>query len=200
MDSPDRYDGPSGERPGWDPIPGAGSDEEPAPQGLSALGITPSRADTAQLDAAAAAGEPGEQLGRVRRGRLAFRAWRRSRPYWGGLLLLLGGIEIAVTQRLPIKVIIHLGAQGLIGQAIPVIMIICGLLLWVTPDQRLFYAIIGFLASGASWITSNLGGFVIGLLLGIIGASMAIAWTPLDAVPDKSRSRSRRRMRRHAAH
>jgi len=26
--------------------------------------------------------------------RAAFRAWRRSRPFWGGLLLVLGGLEL----------------------------------------------------------------------------------------------------------
>jgi|SRR5580704_14238541 hypothetical protein len=212
MDSPDRYDASNGGRPGWDQTPGAGFDQEPAPQGLSALGITPSWAETSELaeteaglgeTALAEAGleadaEPGERPGLVRRRWRAFRAWRRTRPYWGGLQLVIGGAEIALTQRIPIKVIVHLGAQGLLGQAVPVIMIICGLLLWVTPDQRLFYGIIGFLASGASWITSNLGGFVIGLVFGIIGASMAIAWTPLDAVPSRSNSRRRAR-RRHVA-
>ena len=29
-----------------------------------------------------------------------------------------------------------------------------------------------------SWLTSNLGGFVIGLLLALVGSALAFAWTP----------------------
>lgn len=118
-----------------------------------------------------------------------FRAWRRSRPFWAGLNMILGGAEIELTVHAPIKVIVHLGAQGLAGEAIPIVMMVCGVLLLVSPDQRLFYAIIGLLASLASWVTSNLGGFVFGLILGLIGGCWAVAWTPLADLSPKARSR-----------
>lgn len=126
-----------------------------------------------------------------------FRAWRRSRPFWAALNMILGGAEIELTVHAPIKVIVHLGAQGLAGEAIPIVMMVCGVLLLVSPDQRLFYAVIGLLASLASWVTSNLGGFVFGLILGLIGGCWAIAWTPLADLSHKARSpRGRRRLAR----
>ena len=78
----------------------------------------------------------------------------------------------------PLKVVVHLGLEGLAGQAIPILIAVCGLLIWFTPEQRLFYAIVGMLLCVGSWITSNLGGFFVGLLLGLIGCSMAFAWSP----------------------
>lgn len=108
----------------------------------------------------------------------AFRTWRRGRPFLGGLLLLLGGGEIFVSGMAPLHVMIHYGLEGLAGQAVPILMAACGLLLWFSPDQRMFYVIVGMLLTLGSWITSNLGGFVLGLLLGLVGCSLAFAWAP----------------------
>ena len=47
--------------------------------------------------------------------RPAFRGWRARRPFWGGLLLALGGAEILLTEKASLKVIMHVGMQGLAG-------------------------------------------------------------------------------------
>lgn len=116
--------------------------------------------------------------GPLRRAWLAWRRWRRSRPFWGGLLIVLGAGEILLSERAPLRAIVHFGAQGLAGYIVPIIMLLCGLLLLVNPQQRLFYSIFAILMSLASWITANLGGFFVGLLLGLVGGSLAFAWTP----------------------
>ena len=59
-----------------------------------------------------------------------------------------------------------------------VLLIACGLLLWLNPAHRTFYAIAGVLLAVLSFIASNFGGFFIGMLLGIIGGSMGFGWTP----------------------
>jgi hypothetical protein len=107
----------------------------------------------------------------------AWRTWRRSRPFWGGLLIILGGSEILLSERVPLRVIVHVGPEGVAGFLLPVIMVLCGLLLWFNPQQRLFYSILVALMSLGTWVTSNLGGFVIGMVLGIVGASLAFGWT-----------------------
>lgn len=43
---------------------------------------------------------------------VAFRRWRAARPFWGGLLLALGGAEILVTQKASLKVVMHIGMQA----------------------------------------------------------------------------------------
>jgi hypothetical protein len=154
-------------------------------------------ADLMAMGSAGDEDQAGEvRAGELRSGWLAFRAWRKSRPSWGALLIMLGGAEIFLTELSPLKVIMHLGLEGLAGQAIPILMIVCGALLLISPDQRLFYAVIAFLSSAASWVTSNLGGFFLGLLLGLIGSSMAIAWAPISGITGQ---RTRRRSRRRAA-
>ncbi|MGW1722064.1 DUF6114 domain-containing protein [Streptomyces sp. NPDC002306] len=128
--------------------------------------------------------------------RPAFRSWRSGRPFWGGLLLALGGAEILLTEKASLKVVMHIGMQGLAGYLLPVLMVLLGLLILFNPTQRLFYSITGVLLTLGTWITSNLGGFFVGLLLGIVGSCLAFGWLP-DQEP--RRGRRRRREERAAA-
>jgi hypothetical protein len=107
-----------------------------------------------------------------------FRRWRRSRPFWGGLLVIVGGAEILLTVWAPLGVVLHVGMQGLAGYLVPVVLMLCGILLLVSPGQRLFYSILAALLAMASWLTSNLGGFVFGLILCLVGSALAFAWAP----------------------
>ncbi|KOU57734.1 membrane protein [Streptomyces sp. MMG1533] len=125
--------------------------------------------------------------------RPAFRRWRAARPFWGGLLLALGGAEILLTEKASLKVMLHAGAQALAGYVLPTLMLVLGLLILFNPAQRLFYSITGVLMSLGTWATSNLGGFFIGLLLGVAGSCMAFGW-----LPDQEPRRSRRQRRREA--
>jgi hypothetical protein len=107
-----------------------------------------------------------------------FRDWRRSRPFVAGLLSLLAGAEILATVSAPLPVVVHIGLLGVIGFAVPILMILCALMLWFAPHPRVFYASLILVLSLASWITSNLGGFFLGLILGVVGGSFALAWGP----------------------
>ncbi|MBL1103667.1 hypothetical protein JK361_03455 [Streptomyces sp. 5-8] len=129
--------------------------------------------------------------------RLAFRGWRARRPFWGGLLLTLAGGEILLTEKASLKVVLHIGMQGLAGYLLPGLMVLLGLLILFNPSQRLFYSITGVLLSLGTWLTSNLGGFFLGLLLGVIGSCLAFGWLP-DQEPRVSR-RARRKRARAAA-
>ncbi|MDV5149855.1 DUF6114 domain-containing protein [Streptomyces sp. SBC-4] len=121
----------------------------------------------------------------------SFRLWRYRRPFGAGLTLALGGAEILLTQRASITVILTAGADSLVGYVLPVLMVICGLLVVLNPRQRLFYSVVGVLASLGSWVTSNLGGFFLGMMLGLVGSSLAFGW-----LPDRPRRRPWRRGRR----
>ncbi|SER22867.1 hypothetical protein SAMN04487983_101313 [Streptomyces sp. yr375] len=121
----------------------------------------------------------------------SFRVWRGRRPFAGGLLLVLGGAEILVTMKAPLPVILHVGMQGLAGYLLPALMVLCGLLILFNPAQRLFYSIIAIAVSLGTWLTSNIGGFVVGLLLGAVGSCLAFGWLP-DQEPRKSRRRRRK--------
>ena len=123
---------------------------------------------------------------RLRRGAAAFSRWRRSRPFWGGLLVIFGAAVILLSERGPLPLIVHIGLQGLAGYLVPVVMLLAGLLLLFHPAQRIFYSLIAVIFSLGSWITSNLGGFFIGMLLGVVGGSLAFAWVVRDGGDEAS--------------
>ncbi|MFI2432779.1 DUF6114 domain-containing protein [Streptomyces sp. NPDC018693] len=123
--------------------------------------------------------------------RLRFRRWRGQRPFVGGLLLVLGGGEILLTMKAPLGVMLHIGIQGVAGYLLPTLMVVLGLLILFNPSQRLFYSIVAVMVSLGTWVTSNLGGFLVGLLLGVTGSCMAFGW-----LPDQESRRSRRRRRK----
>jgi Family of unknown function (DUF6114) len=124
-----------------------------------------------------------DTLGRVRSGWLAWRRWRRSRPFWAGILLVLSGAELLLIP-LPIHsmgLILHVGTGGVLGILIGALLIACGLLLWFNPAQRVFYAVVAVLLALAALIATNLGGFIVGTLLGVLGGSLGFGWTPVSA-------------------
>ncbi|MFJ9745352.1 DUF6114 domain-containing protein [Streptomyces chartreusis] len=126
--------------------------------------------------------------------RSAFRRWRADRPFWGGLLLALGGAWILLTMKASLKVVLHVGMQGLAGYLLPALMVLLGLLTLFNPAQRLFYSITGILVTLGTWLTSNLGGFFVGLLLGAVGSCLVFGW-----LPDQEPRRGRRQRRKEAA-
>ncbi|MFD8595118.1 DUF6114 domain-containing protein [Kitasatospora sp. NPDC059646] len=124
--------------------------------------------------------------------RTGFAGWRDRRPFWGGVLVALAGAEILFTEKAPMRMVIRIGLLGLAGYIIPILMVLCGLLLIFHPVQRLFYSLVAVLATLGSWITSNIGGFFIGLLLGLVGSTLAFGWMPDQPL-------SKRKARRAAA-
>lgn len=130
--------------------------------------------------------------------RSAFREWRAVRPFLGGLLLALGGAEILLTEKASLKVVMHIGMQGLAGYLLPAVMVLCGLLTIFSPGQRLFYSILGVLATLGTWVTSNLGGFFVGLVLGLVGSCLSFGWLP-DQEPRRSRRQRRNDRKRQAS-
>ncbi|MFC7550985.1 DUF6114 domain-containing protein [Plantactinospora sp. GCM10030261] len=114
------------------------------------------------------------------KGRRAFRWWRRTRPFWGGLLTVIAGAEIFGTTQLSLGgLTFQMGPTGFLSWLIPTILITCGFLLWFTPQQRMFYAIVAAVTAVFSLVAINLGGFFIGMLLGMVGGALGFAWTPV---------------------
>lgn len=114
-----------------------------------------------------------------------FRRWRRARPFWGGLLLLIAGLELFLSANLTLGDLqLHFGPEGFLSYLLPLLLVLCGVLTWVTPGQRLFYGILGLLTAVYSLIGLNLGGFFIGMLLGIVGGALVLAWAPQRPRPE----------------
>jgi hypothetical protein len=119
--------------------------------------------------------------------RATFGGWRAQRPFWGGLFLLLSGLELFLSANLQLALEVHFGPTGFLSYVIPAMMLLCGLLTWLSPGQRLFYGILGTLTALYSIIGLNLGGFFLGMILGVVGGGLAAAWSPGEApVPSET--------------
>lgn len=130
---------------------------------------------------------PAPNQGPSRRRR--FRGWRHSRPFSGGLLLILSGLELlfiplsGVLFHGAVKLVIYIGIGGVFGVVIGALLIAAGLATWFTPAYRTFYGIAGIMLGLASFPATNLGGFLLGMLLALLGGSLVFAWTPLEQAP-----------------
>ncbi|RLU82286.1 hypothetical protein CTZ27_30530 [Streptomyces griseocarneus] len=107
-----------------------------------------------------------------------FRAWRRTRPFWAGLLLVLGGTELLVVPLSPVTVLVSLGIGGLAAIGIGLALIAAGLFLWYLPTARHYVSVNALILSVLSFAATNLGGFLVGMALGIAGSAMGFGWTP----------------------
>ncbi len=111
-----------------------------------------------------------------------FRHWRWSRPFWGGLFLVAAGAEIlaaptAQTLALPDDLLLLAALAGSSHYLIGALSVVNGLLSWARPDHHAFHGAVGVLLALASFTTSNFGGFLVGMLLGVVGGSLVFAWS-----------------------
>jgi hypothetical protein len=109
--------------------------------------------------------------------------WALYRPFWGGLLMLLSGLELFLSGNLHLALEVHFGPTGFLSYVLPLMMLLCGALSWFTPQQRLFYGILGTVVALYSLIGLNLGGFFLGTVLGLVGGGLTVAWAPDAAAP-----------------
>ncbi|MGV9247882.1 DUF6114 domain-containing protein [Streptomyces sp. NPDC003710] len=130
------------------------------------------------MSAETSAAEPGQ----FTRRRLQFRAWRGTRPFWAGLLVLLGGFPILYFPyahlqlgHLTLAMATTGGAGSLI---IGVLLIVLGISLWFQKHVRTFAGVAAILLALVSLPVSNFGGFVVGFLLSLVGGAMAVSWAP----------------------
>ncbi|WP_042386689.1 DUF6114 domain-containing protein [Streptacidiphilus melanogenes] len=119
--------------------------------------------------------------------RRAFRDWRRTRPFWGGLLVLLAAGPILYFPYATLNVgalRIQMATTAGAGSAvIGLLLIALGISCWFQPMIRVFAGIASIVLSIISLPVSNFGGFGMGLLLGILGGALACSWAPLKATP-----------------
>ncbi|WP_327372536.1 DUF6114 domain-containing protein [Streptomyces sp. NBC_01216] len=110
--------------------------------------------------------------------RARFRRWRRSRPFWGGLFATLAGAEICALPLAPLKVMLTQGVAGIPSVLMGLVVIVLGISVWCAPHYRALAGIVTTLIATAALVLSNLGGFLIGTLLGILGGGLMFAWQP----------------------
>jgi len=114
---------------------------------------------------------------RPRKADRGFRRWRRQRPFVGGLLLVLSGIEIFLSTQLELGAIkLQMGLEGFQAVIIPIGLALLGVLAVAMPAHHLFYGIIALVVAIYSIIGVNLGGFFVGMILGAVGGILVVSW------------------------
>ncbi|MPY61346.1 DUF6114 domain-containing protein [Streptomyces spongiae] len=119
--------------------------------------------------------------------RRRFHAWRGTRPFWAGLFVLLSGFPIMYFPyanlqlgHLTLAMATTGGAGSLI---IGVLLVVLGFSLWFQRHVRTFAGVAAILLALVSIPVSNLGGFVMGFVLALIGGAMAVSWAPAKEDP-----------------
>ncbi|MFE4860967.1 DUF6114 domain-containing protein [Streptomyces sp. NPDC056670] len=112
--------------------------------------------------------------------RRVLRRWRRTRPFWAGLFLLLGGVELLVVPLSPLTILVSLGLGGIAAIGIGLALVAAGLFLWLLPHTRHYVSVNALILSVLSFAATNLGGFLVGMALGITGSAMGFGWTPKE--------------------
>jgi hypothetical protein len=76
------------------------------------------------------------------------------------------------------------------------LMLVCAGLVWARPRWAWAGGIAAVLAALVALVTANLGGFLVGTLLGLTGGALAVAWTDSPARVRRARPGVRRVVRR----
>jgi hypothetical protein len=122
--------------------------------------------------------------------RRPLRAWRRGRPFTAGLCIMLAGLEIGWMPHTGVGKLLSMGLPGISSIFIAVFLVIFGVTVWFFPTYRVFSGIASIMLALLSLVATNLGGFFLGFLLGMLGGAFAVAWTPrTDYTADTRRQR-----------
>ncbi len=111
--------------------------------------------------------------------RMSFRRWRRSRPFWAGALGLLAGLPMWFFPSKAVQFLFVSRTPIWAGILVGVLVEAFALFLWIQPQHRALYGTLIVIFSLLSFITSDFGGLFVGMLLGILAGSLALAWTPV---------------------
>ncbi|MEU0882114.1 DUF6114 domain-containing protein [Lentzea sp. NPDC005914] len=121
-----------------------------------------------------------------------FTAWRRGRPFWAGLFVAAGAFIILVPPYANLKlgdmVISIQTLGGVSALLIGSLLAVCAVALWVAPKFRLAAGIVTVLLSLVALVVTNLGGFLVGTILSLLGGALAVAWTNEPKKPKKAKN------------
>ncbi|MEV4999936.1 DUF6114 domain-containing protein [Nocardioides sp. LML1-1-1.1] len=128
--------------------------------------------------------------GRLKEAWAWFRAFRRTRPFWGGLWCLAAGAWIIRSMFFSFVLAVSGGWSYSAGYILGGGLVLIGLVSWFAPHYRTLLGIMAVLLALAAFVAANLGGYLLGSVLGILGGSMVWAWG--EKAPRRARGGRRR--------
>lgn len=116
---------------------------------------------------------------------MRFKAWCAERPFIPGLLLILSGIIIAMPAYFTVQIsdllVMISTVSGVSTLLIGALLVMFGFGAWCRPATATYLGVLGIIVAVIALPASNLGGFLVGSLLGIVGGALTSAWEPSDA-------------------
>jgi hypothetical protein len=124
--------------------------------------------------------------------RVNFRIWRLQRPFWGSILILMAGALVLWGPVGLMRFALFPGSTIWAGLLVGSLLVVMGLIQLFAPSYALITGAVAIVLSLISMFVA-LGGFVIGMFLGIIGGALGVAWKPqartLDSIVRTRRKR-----------
>lgn len=127
---------------------------------------------------------------RLRAARQWFRTFRRTRPFWGGLWCIAAGAWIVRSMFFTFFLAVSGGWSYSAGYILGGGLVLFGLVAWFAPHYRGLVGVLAVLLALAAFVAANLGGYLVGSVLGIVGGSMVWAWG--EKAPRRTRGGRRR--------
>jgi hypothetical protein len=107
-----------------------------------------------------------------------FRLWRRTRPLWGSVLMIIGA-AIMLGGALFFLSLAFLAQSLWPAILVAGLLLVMGLIQLFLPGYAVITGSIGLVLSLVSLLVASFGGCGIGMLLGVIGSALSIAWRPV---------------------
>ncbi len=107
-----------------------------------------------------------------------FRLWRHTRPLWGSIFMIVAGAVMIVDAAFFLSLaflVQSLWPAFLVGG----LLLVMGLIQLFLPTYAVITGSIGLVLSLVSLLVASFGGCGVGMLLGIIGSALSIAWRPV---------------------
>lgn len=104
-----------------------------------------------------------------------FYIWRHTRPFWGAVLMMVAGMLVLGGPVGVLSFALLPGSMIWAGVLVGALLFLMGVLQLLVPSYALMTGAIGIVLSIISLLVA-LGGIVIGMLLGILGGSLSVAW------------------------
>jgi hypothetical protein len=112
--------------------------------------------------------------------RKRFGDWRAGRPFLGGVLILFGNVFMWLVTLGYAPSLLLIGNQtALIGLVVSSLVFLTGIFALTQPEYSTVIGYVGIPLSVIS-LMGALGGLLIGMILGLIGSSLCIAWESDD--------------------
>ena len=106
-----------------------------------------------------------------------FNRWRRARPFAGAILMMLSGALVLWAPIALFRYIMLPGNTLWAAFLVGALLVVMGLLQLFVPSYALMAGAIGIILSLVSLVVA-VGGLGIGMILGIIGGALSVAWKP----------------------